>query len=144
MMFVFSRGRRNASPTIEMCNRRGGVAPPVSINKFNVRNPKITHQTVGTGVLVSPSANIVAPRHRLASGRCSRRRCEPMRLQILALSDPYGNLLRLARLPTRKRRSNVSNPIQNASVLGGFVRGAHQQNKKDTHKECPFCYGKFC
>ena len=35
--------------------------------------------------------------------------------------DPYGNLLRPTRLPTRKRRSNVSNPILKiADFQSGF------------------------
>ena len=58
-------------------------------------------------------------------------KCEPMRLRSKrwfdestgirthvceARSDPYGNLLRPARLPTRKRRSNVSSPCVGARI----------------------------
>ena len=45
----------------------------------------------------------------------------------------YGNLLRLARLPTRKRRSNVAHPIarntQCVFVLGSMTDEAQKKKK---------------
>ncbi len=52
------------------------------------------------------------------------------------LPDPYGNLLRPARLPTRKRRSNVSSQAPSRLALGAWLdecTGQPPQEKKKHH-----------
>ena len=112
-----------------ICKKRIKLQCTTDIIAQNYRSFKnIWHR----GVCLSPNESASFGVKKIPSAQVTRwdvrfRWCEHS-------ADSYGNLLRRARLPTRKRRSNVSNPIPRA-LRTEWVRARCASAQKREHTE---------
>ena len=82
--------------------------------------------------LYSQNANPYSNAARLNMGSCARAHHQNKRTSFwmsFCFGDPYGNLPRPTRLPTRKRRVNVANPAFAMQTLFRF-RARNRQKRK--------------